>query len=998
MTEPKKIKIKKREEQPFGIEKLRRLAEESRSFEEYMEKVIPEILTIKPKMDKGDNSIQAVYKKILSEPSITEESVIRAVADQKGNPSSQLIGLIDNSSTQVRRLSNREDLIILCFAIVACGGSVEQCDELALAGVSDKYHSRELYQLDAREGFFRFVLYWNQRCHSESKQNLMITYSEACDIFDDKVLPNLKTKIDDELEVLEKLLMRDNTESTIITELMELLKVLQTSIEKSNIDLPKKSDDLQQDYLELIEQITKSLPQLESIRKSDFSEDKEQRDLFSEFITQLKTLPVFIQTIRDELSSATASHQDKYKRFSDGIAEMLNTLKNFLNSIDANDSQRSEYLSSLLKYLQTIKASIKESRLDLSEDAILLRKKYEKISEEVEKNLKVVCTLLFRINDKDGEKTTLLTEFFNVLKDLREKVEKESMSASKGLVPSSNLKKGCKSILDEIGTDEKKIQFILDLMENLKMVKSSEGHESMDVSRSGKYLQNIRKRYSRGEDNNNPMAHQCLTTSMHHNTSAWVSEVKKLVDIIDLDQDSSFEKTCEIYTDMAGNFVRDKDWTAVSIIIHAMCSERYKVNYRYYMTGKSHVKPKIGSEENTEDSENNPNQFRREKKNAKESKADEEKQFILTDAPDFRVSRAILPEKVLSEKVEGTIGRLVNPKIRFLSTREDTEQDEQDEQEDEDLLIPDESIKGDKSESVTKLVSMCGLFSPNASDELNGVVSTTKRQSLLRFAIACNYTSQSDYETILGLSGKNQFILTNKRESFVLSILVWISIKYKAENYVKYSVLETVRYAEIILLYYFAKKRNEEKTSSVSIDEKRYSEIAVFDLNHYDINMYFYSLVCCIMDITKPIDFDSEDFNVYSYLLSGYEIRLPFINYNNSFFPKSPDSITDSEWENVCVFINQTLESLIIHFSEFRENFAEKKEGKAFTLDMDQYLLCVEVLNYCEELDHYFKNQKRFNETFQLIKKLRIETNTLDKLFNEVFQGIHTSDETEDNN
>ena len=175
MTEPKKIKTKKKEEQPFGMEKLRRLAEESESFEGYMEKVIPELLAIKPKMDKGDNSIQAVYKKILSETPITEESVIKAVANQEGSPSSQLIGLIENTSTQVRHLSDREDLIILCFAIVACGGSVEQCDELALAGVSDKYHSRELYQLDAREGFFRFVLYWNQRCHWERKQNLMIS-------------------------------------------------------------------------------------------------------------------------------------------------------------------------------------------------------------------------------------------------------------------------------------------------------------------------------------------------------------------------------------------------------------------------------------------------------------------------------------------------------------------------------------------------------------------------------------------------------------------------------------------------------------------------------------------------------------------------------------------------------------------------------------------------------------------------------------------------------
>ena len=53
MTEPKKIKTKKKEEQPFGMEKLRRLAEESRSFEEYMEKVIPELLEIKDEKDGG---------------------------------------------------------------------------------------------------------------------------------------------------------------------------------------------------------------------------------------------------------------------------------------------------------------------------------------------------------------------------------------------------------------------------------------------------------------------------------------------------------------------------------------------------------------------------------------------------------------------------------------------------------------------------------------------------------------------------------------------------------------------------------------------------------------------------------------------------------------------------------------------------------------------------------------------------------------------------------
>lgn len=994
MTEPKKIKTKKKEEQPFGMEKLRRLAEESESFEGYMEKVIPELLAIKPKMDKGDNSIQAVYKKILSETPITEESVIKAVANQEGSPSSQLIGLIENTSTQVRRLSDREDLIILCFAIVACGGSVEQCDELALAGVSDKYHSRELYQLDAREGFFRFVLYWNQRCHWEGKQNLMITYSKACEVFDDKVLLSLKEKIDEELEVLENLLLRDDTESTIIPELMELLKALQTSIEKSNTNLTKKFEPLQKDYLDLLEKSETLLHELENYINSHTSELDEKYNLLSELVMQLTNLKSLVLQNSDNLSSAIGLQQKKCLSFSSKIADMQNKLVKFQTISDLDFIKKRDSLSELMDYFETLKTILRDGRLDLVSSFTQLGELYKTTSEECEKSLKIVCSLLLRINDNDSEETVFLSDCLKSLQLLRKKIYSESKSGSMGLSTSTDLNQRCNSVSREIDTGSKKIQFILDLMDNLKIVNNSEEEGYIDASRAGKILQNVKKRYSRGKENDNPTSHQCLTTSMQHNTSAWVTEVEYLVNHHDLDQPFTFENACEVYIEMAGNFVRDKDWTAVSIIIQAMCSERYKVNYRYYMIGTPTIKSKKTSKENSDKESDKMPKQKKENDDKKTGKglADKKRNFVITTTKDSRVSRAILPEEVLSKVEKGNIGRLINPTMRYISNREVFEE------EDQGLLIPDRLITSDQSEPIDKLVSMCGLLEPKGSRELNGVVSTTKRQTLLRFAIACNYTSQSDYETILGLSGKNQFILTNKRESFVLSILVWISIKYKAENYVKYSVLETVKYAEIILLYYFAKKRNEEKTSSVFFDEKSYSEIAVFDLNQYEVYMDFYSLVSCIMTITKPIDFDSKNFNVYSYLLSGYEIPLPFINYNYSHFPKSPDSITDSEWENVCVLINQTLDSLFSHFSEFREIFAEKIEGKAFTLDMDQYLLCFEVLNYCEELYHYFKNQKRFNETFQLIKKLLIETNTLNELFNEVFQGIHTSDETEDNN
>lgn len=1018
MTEPKKIKIKKKEEQPFGMEKLRRLAEESRSFEEYMEKVIPELLEIKDEKDGGDNSIQAVYRRIVKELSenyvdsasqshMSEKQlyniVTSAVNDQGGQPSSKLIGMVSNTRNQVRNLPKREDLYILCFAIVACGGTVDQCDRLARAGVSEEIHSRELYQLDAKEGFFRFVLYWNQRCLFESNQKpmiktRMITYSQACEIFDDKVSSRLREKIDDELKELESLLVRDDTESTIIPELMELLKALQTSIEKSNTDLPEKSDTLLKDYWELSEQITNALPQLVSMRNSAFSEDKEQRDLLSELITQLQTMSVFIKKSCNELSSAIALHQDKYRSFSDEIAKMLNTLENYLNLGNLDYSKKRDSLSELIKYIETIKSIIKDGRSELSKNAILLWKKYKQISEEMEKNLKGVCTLLFRINVKDGERTTFLSEFLKYLQKLRTDVERESKSARTGLATSNGLKKGCKSVSSKIDTDIRKIQFILDLMKNLEKVKSSEEDCSMDTSHAGKILQNIRKRYSRGEEIDNPSDHQSLTTSMQHNTSAWVSEVEKLVESLDLDQESSFEDACEVYTDMAGNFVRDKDWTAVSIILQAMCSERYKVNSRYYLIGKPTIKPKKITKENSEDSENNPNQFQRENKNAKDSKGDEGKQFIITDTPDFRVSRAILPEKVISKKVKGTIGRLVNPKIRFLSIGEDTEKEEQ---EDEDLLIPDESIKGDQSESVTKLVSMCGLLTSNSSVELNGVVSTTTRKTLLRFAIACNFTAESDYEKILGLSGRNQFIPTSKRENFVLAIIVWIAKKYTAENYVKYSVLETVKYAEIILLYYFAKKRNEEKNSDVLSDKEIYSKIAVYDPSYYDAFIYFYSLVDCFINLTKSTSSDSNNVNPYPNLRSGYEITLPFISDNDGYFTtlqKKANLINESDWLDLREFIHQTIEELICLFTVFRKNFEGQLEKTSFTLDMEQYFLCSKVHNFCEELNTFLcNNPEKFKETIGLVNDLLAETKLLDKLYNSVIYSNYTSDETEDN-
>ena len=400
-------------------------------------------------------------------------------------------------------------------------------------------------------------------------------------------------------------------------------------------------------------------------------------------------------------------------------------------------------------------------------------------------------------------------------------------------------------------------------MENLQTVKNSTGTGNIDLSRASGLLQNMYKRFSRGETNDDPKTHQGITTAMQHDTSAWTSEVEKLVNIVDLDQNDAFISACALYTEMAGNFIGEKDWTAVSIIIKAICSDRYRVNYRYYKAGKPKTK-------------NDKRLKKKDRNNSAEHSADglaSKSRYVFSDTSDIRISRAILPEELLTFD-KGNIGRLVNPTKRYISVNSIYGDDK------EGLLIPENLLLKKKSERIKDLVSMCGLFDENVSNILNGVVATASRQTLLRFAIACNYTAISDYINILGLSGKKDFIVTNRREMFVLSVLVWISNKYGEENYSKYSVLETIRYAELIMLFYFAGRYYEGDHLDVYQDYDTYFQTAIYVdqsfRSHYEMCIYFYSIVYGIIKINADASsrINKELCENYSVLCENYSVIL----------------------------------------------------------------------------------------------------------------------------
>ena len=740
-------------DQPFDINKLRRLATESESFEGYMERVIPELLAIKPKQKDSDNSILLCYKEIIEGLGISCKNVETALSSQVEIPLDELRGdelhdLVSLKVVQKQHLSEREDLIILCFAIVACGGTVDQCDKLARAGVSDKIHSRELYQLDAREGFFRFVLYWNQRCHWERKQNLMITYSQACKIYNKEVSKSLRAKIDAELKELENLLNQN-------------------------------------------------------------------------------------------------------------IAE-------------------------------------------------------------------------------DGE-----TKFIN------------------------------------------------ELMENLQTVKNSTETGNIDLSRAAGLLQNMYKRFSRGETNDDAKKYQGITTAMKHDTSAWTSEVEELVNNVDLDQNDGFISACALYTEMAGNFIGEKDWTAVSIIIKAICSDRYRVNYRYYKAGKPKTKKNKRLKKKHRNDSAEPSAYGLASK----------RRYVFSDTSDVRISRAILPEELLTFD-KGNIGRLVNPTMRYISVNSIYGDDE------EGLLIPEDLLLKKKSGRIKDLVSLCGLFDANVSNGLNGVVETASRQTLLRFAIACNYTAISDYVNILGLSGKKDFIVTNRREMFVLSVLVWISIKYGEENYSKFSVLETIRYAELILLYYLAGRYYEGDHLDVYQDYDAYFQTAIYVdqsfRSHYEMCIYFYSIVYGFININADA---SSSINKYTLLLSGFETPLPFTKDNMEYFELlfekistlTEDSIIQSNWKESCEFLNQTIKKLSDMISGYRKKFENDVKNSSFKVDLEQYLLCIVIIDFCSDVIDFLQERTgASDETLELIERLQSETEDFDEQVNMVFKNLKLNNEKND--
>lgn len=232
-----KSKIIQNEETQLDLDKgvLARIANDSSDYWEYAGKVMPRIIAPKSGNDIYGNSVRKTVQKIAEDlcqliwetagdtPSASQK-YLAAIEHTLGRPAyNKLKEMV--SKPQLRNISDREQLIVLCFAMVELGATVEECDKIINSATSEKIHHRPLYQLDAREGYFRFILYWN-----EKHQDAQITYRTVCDELYPEFQEKLIEGISGKLTELENLMEANHVDE----ELFERLKTVKNQPTDTN--------------------------------------------------------------------------------------------------------------------------------------------------------------------------------------------------------------------------------------------------------------------------------------------------------------------------------------------------------------------------------------------------------------------------------------------------------------------------------------------------------------------------------------------------------------------------------------------------------------------------------------------------------------------------------------------------------------------------------------------------------------------------------------------
>ena len=215
---------KRKKNRPLDNNVFIEAANDSSDYWEYANKVMPRILATKSGNDIYGNSVRKTVQEkaevlcglkweVLGDNPSASQKYLAAIEHTLGRPAyNELKEIVSNP--QLRNISDREQLIVLCFAMVELGATVMDCDEIIISASSEKIHHRPLYQLDAREGYFRFILYWN-----EKHRDAQITYRSVCDELYPKFQIELIQGVKDGLDALEKLMVEKNVGEEIFERL-----------------------------------------------------------------------------------------------------------------------------------------------------------------------------------------------------------------------------------------------------------------------------------------------------------------------------------------------------------------------------------------------------------------------------------------------------------------------------------------------------------------------------------------------------------------------------------------------------------------------------------------------------------------------------------------------------------------------------------------------------------------------------------------------------------